>query len=285
MSLAILSTVRRAPLSYFVYSSLSFFGRERGGDLPGTWFVRALAGAGRDVAAIRQTLYRMESDGELVTRKSGRVKFYRASGYADAEIDTGLAKIFNPRDEDWDGRWTMVSLNLRSPAQRTTRERVVALLAVHGFALVGPDLYLHPRDVGQQLVDALATSARPHVIVMRGEQVNELANASIAARWNVQELARRYERTLAHLREVERALDAGVSDSEAFLLRFAVVFDYLGVAWDDPDLPSEVLPSGWPGAEARRLTAHLYERLAPAARRYANLLLEQSLPVTENATS
>lgn len=35
------------------------------------WFVRALAEAGRDLAAVRQTLYRMEAEGEsprLVTR-------------------------------------------------------------------------------------------------------------------------------------------------------------------------------------------------------------------------
>jgi phenylacetic acid degradation operon negative regulatory protein len=276
--LPILSTIRNAPVSYFVYSSLSFFGRHNGGELPGMWFVAALEDAGRDLAVIRQTLYRMEKEGELVARKDGRTKYYRASRFADAEIDAGLAHIFQPQPRDWDGEWTIVHLNLRSPGQRIIRERVVALLAVEGFALAGSDFYIHPRDVGGRITEALPPSARPHVIVLRGPLQDEASAESIVALWQMKKLAQRYQRVHGQLLQLETALQSGITDREAFLMRFALVFGFLGVAWDDPGLPREVLPADWPGEETRQLAARLYERIAPRALRYAARLLAQTAP-------
>src|SRR5262245_36614619 len=125
-----LSTIKKAPVHQFVYSSLSFFGARRGGALPGSWFVRALTDIGRDPAAIRQTLYRMEQDGELTTRKLGRVKLYAATRFATATIDAGTQKIFERRPEPWDGEWTVVCLRLEGPAFRVVRERARNLLGV-----------------------------------------------------------------------------------------------------------------------------------------------------------
>src|SRR5688500_5255508 len=123
----LLSTIRRVPLSYYVYSSFSFFGRIRGGELPGSWFVRALAAAGRDPAAVRQTLFRMEREEELVARKHGRMKFYAPSAYARAEIDAGTEKIFQEPDASWDGQWTLVRVGFRTASHAKHRERVIAL--------------------------------------------------------------------------------------------------------------------------------------------------------------
>lgn len=273
-----LSTIRKAPTSYFIYSSLSFFGRHRGGELPGMWFVTGLADVGRDVAAVRQTLYRMTADGELKTRSVGRTKLYRATSFASAEIDAGLAKLFQPAEHNWDGQWTMVYVNLHGSTQRAARERVVALLAVRGFALLGNDVYFHPRDVQRDLVDALSPAARPHVLIVRGALANPAATGTVIRRWNVPHLARRYRQTIAHLETLEQHCASDLSNRDAFVYRFAVVFDYLGVAWDDPGLPVEVLPSDWPGENARTLAARLYERLVEQATAYADELLEQTLP-------
>lgn len=270
----LVSIIDTVPISYFVYSSLSCFGRRRGGELPGMWFVRALTEAGRDLAAVRQTLYRMEAEGELLTRRAGRVKFYRATGVADGEIETGLAKIFQPAAPDWDGQWTMVHLNLRGPANRVARERVVSLLAVQGFALMGDEVYLHPRDVGRELAGAIGAAARAHVIIVRGPLTNVAATPTILAHWRVPALNQRYRRVRIRLEELARALDRRVSDRDAFLLRFALVFDFLGVAWDDPDLPPAVLPADWQGHAARELAASLYRRLVEPATRYSDRLLD-----------
>jgi phenylacetic acid degradation operon negative regulatory protein len=282
-SLAILSTIRKAPLSYFIYSALSYYGRQRGGELPGMWFIHALHEAGRDTPAIRQTLYRMEAEEELITRKDGRTKFYRASEFADAEIDAGQRKLFGSTEQSWDGEWTIVHVHLRAPAHRVARERIVSLLAVEGFALIGGDVYVHPRNPGTRLKEVLTAAARPHVLILRGPLTSPVDTSELVGLWRVPELAQRYRQTLDRMHELEIAVGLGLSDQEAFLLRFAVVFDYLGVAWEDPELPAAVLPDDWPGMEARRLAGRLYHRLLEPATRHADRLLARatsSIPAT-----
>lgn len=280
-----MSTIQPVPTSYFVYSSLSAFGELTGGELPGMWFMRALQDAGRDPAAIRQTLYRMETEGELTARKAGRAKFYSATPYALAEIAAGRARILEPAADTWDGRWTIVHLGFRpGEGQRIARERIVALLAVHGFALLGGDTYASPRDVAAALTAALPPAAHPHVAILVGPLAGGSAATALTARWNVEALAKRYRATLARLQRVEPAVAEGLTDRDAFLLRFAVVLDYLQVAWDDPDLPRALLPDDWPGVAARAMAASLYRSLLPGATRRALTLLESPSSARSRAT-
>ena len=268
-----MSTIRRAPISYFVYSTFSYFGERCGGELPGTWFVKALNCAGRDEAAIRQTLFRMERDQELLTRRSGRMKFYSPSPYAVAEIQAGTEKLFQPPNREWDGQWTIVRVGLRDPAMAKHRERVIALLAVEGFAQMEANLFVHPRRAAERLYDALPARARADVVIVRGELAGDEARVPLVALWRVDLLDQRFRRTLATLTQLETQMRQGVSDRDAFLMRFAVVFEYLGVAWDDPDLPAQLLPADWSGDRARRLAARLYTLLLPGATRYAESIL------------
>jgi phenylacetic acid degradation operon negative regulatory protein len=228
---------------------------------------------GRDEAAIRQTLYRMENDGELSARKAGRTKWYRPSSYADAEIDAGTEKIFERPPGEWDGAWTIVRVGLRSRTMASQRERVIALLAVEGFAQLDANLFIHPRSRADRLQEALTERAKSDVLIFRGPLLSTHMQATLASHWNVTALASRYRRVGNVLSSIDDRLQAGITDREAFMLRFAVVFEYLGVAWDDPDLPDEVLPTDWPAPQVRTAAARLYDRLLPAAVRHADELL------------
>src|SRR3954471_18923380 len=117
------STLDEAPVSWFVYSAFSLYGPHRHYRPPAKWIVHALGDAGRQEAAVRQTLYRMERDGELNTERVGRSKFYTAATYAIAEIEAGTAKILQPAPLEWDGNWTIVHIRLAA-SQRAHRERV-----------------------------------------------------------------------------------------------------------------------------------------------------------------
>ena len=86
-------SIVESPVSYTVYSSLSFFGPHVEGELPGTWFVAALGQVGHEAAAVRQTLWRMERSGELHGRSEGRQRFYRFTPLAQAEAALGLARM------------------------------------------------------------------------------------------------------------------------------------------------------------------------------------------------
>lgn len=273
----LLSTIKNVPASYFVYSSFSFFGLKRGGELPGGWFVKALGAAGREVAVVRQTLYRMENEEELITRKVGRMKFYTPSPYALAEIEAGSQKIFSRSVRPWDGLWTIVHVGLRTELLAKHRERVVALLAVEGYARMDANTFVHPNAPVERLVNALHDRARAEVTVVRGPLAIGDAAQALVALWKLGALKQRYQRSIRKLSALTDHARTSVDDRDAFLMRFAVVFDHLGVAWDDPGLPTALLPDDWPGDRARTMAAQLYERLLPAATRFADRLLNEVL--------
>ncbi|MBX3174906.1 MAG: hypothetical protein KF709_10875 [Gemmatimonadaceae bacterium] len=282
----LLSGIARVPISYFVYSAFSYYGGRHGGQLPGSWFVRALTALGRNEDAVRQTLYRMEQDGELIGRRARRTKFYRPSAYARAEIDAGTEKLFAARDERWDGQWTFVHVGLRRPAVAKQRERVIALLAVEGFASVDANLYAHPRRAERRLYEALPAASRREVVILRGVPGNAESTAALTALWKVGELGRRYAKVEAQLQRLERTAARRIDDADAFRWRFAVVFGFLGVAWDDPNVPGELLPPDWPGERARDLAARLYRKLLPGAVRYGDAIYAETeaSTITEGAS-
>ena len=128
----VLSTIDEVPLSYFVYSAFSYYGSRRGGELSGAWLVRALGVAGREPAAVRQTLYRMEQHGELIGRKVSRTKYYRPSPFAQAEIEAGTAKLLHPSIVSWDGEWTVVHIH-EIAADEFSLRRIQSVMQVEGF--------------------------------------------------------------------------------------------------------------------------------------------------------
>jgi phenylacetic acid degradation operon negative regulatory protein len=270
----IVSSLRTRRTSRFVFSSLAFYGRGARRELPGSWFIAALSALGLEEMAVRQTLYRMERDGELTARKEGRSKFYAPSPAAVAIIDAGSAKMRPPREKAWDGRWTIVQLQ-PDGVGRVHRERLRDLLAVEGFAPLGGHSYLHPRDRSARVLAAAEQSGfAAHLHVFRGPRLGGAQSdaAFVRTLWNLDALAPRYERFLARFAPLARRQwrDA----REAAGVRFALVFDYLEVAWDDPELPAQLLPPRWPGARARRLVAELYDRLAPPSRAYGEQVLQ-----------
>ena len=266
-------TVTDAPVSYSVYSAFSFYGTRRGGELPGTWLVAGLGALGHEVAAIRQTLYRMERIQELVSRSVGRTKLYRLSGYARAEAEAGLAKIMEPVPGRWDGRWTLVQFRSGTES-RVERERLREILRAEGFAQAGGGWFVHPRDRSARLLAATeANTARDVVEVFRARRLSgEPDRAFVERHWELDSLGTRYRRFLSRYAPLER-LAGKLSAREAFVVRFAVVFDYLESAWEDPELPPALLPAHWPGAQARRLARDLYRQLLPRALSFGDGLL------------
>jgi phenylacetic acid degradation operon negative regulatory protein len=262
----ILSTVTDAPVSYLIYSSLSFYGDRRGGEIAGTWFVRALESLGVAPAAVRQTLFRMERDEELIGRRVGRVKRYRASPYARAEIGAGVQKIFTAVDRAWDGYWTLVLTQFPND-MRLERERVRNILQVEGYAPLGNGAYVHARDRAGRLATALADhGVGRFVTAFRADHVHGIPDRDFAlAHWDLDELASEYRAFLERFEPLALRGARSLSLQRQFALRFAVVLEFLEVAWKDPELPVSMLPPKWPGVRARALARRLYERFLPGA--------------------
>jgi phenylacetic acid degradation operon negative regulatory protein len=266
--------VTDAPVSYSVYSAFSFYGARRGGELPGTWLVAALRALGHETAAVRQTLYRMEASRELDSRTAGRVKFYRLSPAARAEAEAGLAKIMDEEDtQPWDGEWTLVQFRPGTEG-RVERERLRDVLRAEGFAAATTGLHLHPRDRSARLLSAAREQGMRDLFdVFRARRLEngEDDQSHVARHWNLQAIASRYDAFVARFDPLAKAKNT-LSDETCFVLRFAVVFDYLEAAWQDPELTPELLPPKWSGTRARRLARDLYQRLLPGALSFGDSL-------------
>ncbi len=273
LSAARLSSFRRtvsdAPVSYSVYSAFSYYGPHNGHELPGSWLVPALRELGHGTAAIRQTLYRMEGSQELDSRVEGRTKFYSLTAAARAESLAGLEMIFGSDEGAWDGEWTLVQFAPGSE-HRLERERLRELLNSEGFSAIGAGLFAHPRDRSARPIEA----ARGHealdlVEVYRARRLLGDDRAFVDRHWDIDGLDRQYSRFLQRFEPLrERA--PSLAAPAAFVLRFALVFDFLEIAWRDPALPTDLLPPNWVGSRARELASWLYSALLPAAVAHAD---------------
>ena len=274
---AILSTVTDAPVSYLVYSALSFYGDRRGGEIAGTWFVSALGSLGIAPAATRQTLFRMERDDELVSRKIGRMKLYRASPYARAEIGAGVQKIFSTPEPNWDGYWTLVLTQFPTD-MRVQRERVRGILQVEGFAPLGNGAYVHAHDRATRLRAALADLGDSRFVTsFRVDRVHDTTDRAFThAHWDLDALGTEYEEFLRRFNPIADRRASTFPLATQFGIRFAVVFGFLEVAWKDPDLPRSMLPARWPGTKARVLARRLYERYLPGALAFGDSISQRA---------
>jgi phenylacetic acid degradation operon negative regulatory protein len=145
-----------------------------------------------------------------------------------------------------------------------------------GFGSPSSALYISPRDYQLEVVRlADEFDARPFVQVYRAESLVPADPAELVARaWpNLDLVNRRYAMFLQRFgRELTNArtlLTAGdLDDREAFKLRFQLGRAFRAQLFDDPELPSDLLPQNWNGAAARRLFLDHFSLLGPAAHHY-----------------
>jgi len=273
----LLSTVYKGPPNPLIYSALSAYGRRRGGELPGPWFVAALEPLKQTPAATRQALFRMESGGELVARKKGRIKQYRLSAYGLAAIEVGAEKLLTPPAKEWDGQWTLVQYRFGSD-ERMARDAVHRLLELEGFAALGRGLYLHPRDRIERVQRILeGVDVRDQVVFFRARRISrEKKDKEFVKRlWDLTDLDKRYRKFVRSFEKLSRRPSKSWTDQEAFAWRFAVVMSYLPVAWADPELPPVMLPAKWAGYRARDIAKRLYESLLPGTLAYGDAVMER----------
>lgn len=242
--------------------------------MPGPWLVAALEPLGIPAATVRQSLARLVQRGDLVARRQGRVKHYALSDLARGFTDTGSEKIFSPPPADWDRRWTLVHYRFEGE-QRAARDQVREILEIEGFGMLGRGLFLHPRDrVAKVEAGLAAAGCGTEVAIFRSRWARDEPEQAVAARvWDLDALATAYRE---HIDRFAPLLRRRPSPAEAFGLRLALVLSYLHTAWDDPDLPHELLPRRWPGHRARELTATLYRRWLDDTLRHGDALLERT---------
>jgi len=95
-----------------------------------------------------------------------------------------------------------------------------------------------------------------------------------AGAWDLRTLAASYAAWPAVAeRLVEDEPPHADEDEKAFAARFRLVHEWRKFLFDDPGLPAQLLPDGWPGVRAAELFTREAARLKPAADRFVGRCL------------
>jgi phenylacetic acid degradation operon negative regulatory protein len=241
--------------------------RPRGGRAPVAALVRLLAPVGIAAPAVRTAVSRMVRDGWLRPLRLSSGPGYQLTPKAARRLDETAARLHRTGRVPWDGRFDLVLLR-RPPAPRVARR-----LADLGYGMLGEHSWLAARPSDE--VDGLLTGASVDYERFSAAHAGGSPGVTAMVRraWDLPQIGRGYEEFVATHRPVVSAVTARSTDEEAYAARFALVHSWRAFTARDPQLPTALLPSPWPGAGA----AHFFERHAARLRPAADRFVERCL--------
>ena len=208
---------------------------------------------------VRTAMSRLAADGWLERTRIGRNSFYHLTEKGRTTFRQATEHIYGAQAQPWNGRFELLLLG-----SAREREGARSALATAGFGAAAPGLWVAP--AGTAIPSAAAATA------LHLDAGCDLGTARTLAQrcWPLEQTARAYARFSSVFEPLAAALDAKdpISELDAFVARILLVHEYRRIILRDPILPTELLPAGWPGADARALCARLYHRLLPVSERW-----------------
>ncbi|MCB8836378.1 PaaX family transcriptional regulator C-terminal domain-containing protein [Aurantimonas sp. VKM B-3413] len=217
---------------------------------------------------VRTAVSRLVAADQIMGERVGRKSYYRLTPAAEAAFSSAARLIYRrPRSRPLKG-WHLVAL-----PQGPERDALVSRLTALRFGLPQPHLAILP-DRGEDLPPLGA----PHFQAVTTDDLTVLLRNA----WPLAEISARIGQFVEGFSPL-----AGrrTTPAEALGLRLLLVHTFRQIALTDPDLPEDLLPEDWRGAEARALFAHLYLELSPAAdMAIADGFVNSSGPLTADPT-
>ena len=207
--------------------------------------------------AVRSTVSRMRRKGWLKPEREGRHSLYTLTARGRRIIEEGGQRIFEPRKQEWDGRWYQVVYSLPEN-KRKLRNDLRKRLAWLGFGRLAPGTWISPHNRHAEmeaLLDDLAV--QKYVELFSDLKLVSGDDREIVEKcWDLKELNMQYARFLARWEpNYEKCAQSlikgeGLSAAECFAQRFWITHEYSPFPRLDPNLPSALLPEGWLGDKA-----------------------------------
>jgi phenylacetic acid degradation operon negative regulatory protein len=226
--------------------------------------VAALGLLGVAEKAARQALARTAAEGWITSTRHGRLARWQLSDAGRRLLTDGARRIysFGQDGPGWDGRWLIVLVKAPDLTAQT-RHRLRTRMAWAGFGALPSGVWVSPdprreAEAGRILDDLGLTEAGVSFIARFGS-IGARENL-VSQAWDLREVERRYEEFVIAFEPLEPDGDEQILIAQTMLVHEWRRFPFL-----DPRLPRDLLPEGWPGAEAAALFESRHSRWHPAA--------------------
>ena len=235
-----------------------------------------LAPLGVNDRLLRTSVFRLAQEGWLGARRDGRRSAYAITPEAMQRLARAYRRIYAPLENHWDGSWTLVissTGNIDAAARGALRKE----LLWEGYSLIAPGIFGHPASDGQVLEAILARAGVLgkvyvcHATELPGVSVRPLREL-VADGWDLSGVAGGYAQFIARFQALPGLLradaDATLAPEQAFVIRTLLIHAYRRVQLHDPQLPVELLPEPWPGAQAYDLARSVYRLVCAGAEQH-----------------
>jgi phenylacetic acid degradation operon negative regulatory protein len=221
---------------------LGEYAMPRGGVAWQETLVAALVTLGHTEQTARQAVARSTRDGWLAGERLGRRTRMTITPPTVKMLEEGRERIFGfGREVEWDQGWLVVVLRIPE-SRRRVRHQVRVRLARAGMGSLGGGVWIAPHADREPLVAAAlrAAGAADEAISFRAGLGSIGRPDDLVGAWDFDELAGEYEGFIARFGRLQPRGEAAVFDAQTEL-----VHAWRRIAFLDPDLPAELLPSDW----------------------------------------
>jgi phenylacetic acid degradation operon negative regulatory protein len=269
-----------APPQHLIVTLLGDYCLKHRPQLPSAALVGLAGEFGISQMGARAALSRLARRGVIEHSKSGRRTFYRLTRDATTVLVRGSRRIvaFAQDAEDWDGEWTVVAFSVPE-ARREARHLLRSRLRWQGFAPLYDGLWVSPHATVAEATTTMADLDVAQATVFRARHTVGGCDRPPIQAWDLAGIAQAYQAFIAQWTPLIEALRSGdIHASAALVARTEIMDTYRRFPALDPQLPIELMPSGWPRAHARGLFSEAYDWLGPLAVVRVRQLVSETAP-------
>ncbi len=225
----------------------------RGGDVPLQVLQSVMERLRIESGALRTAMSRLASEGWVERRRDGRNSHYRLAEQGRHAFDEATQRIYAAGPPSWNGEWSVAIAT--DPVANSGAD---AWLESRGFQSHGNGAWLRADAVGMPKL----TGAPESLLLISGRAFQLPENAGDI--FGKTEIACAYRDFATGTAPLVNALDGGdrLDGLDALAARTLLIHDWRRIVLKMPALPAELLPTDWPGENARTLAKRVYAKLA-----------------------
>jgi len=211
--------------------------------------------------AARAAICRLVKQGWLQRITDEKRAFYALTPVGRERLEEIRPRIFSPPRLSWDGQWTILIYSVPERLGHH-RDRLRRELTFLGFGAITSATWISPNPLVEVTLRHLSLrNLDQYVHIFRARQASPQPHPALIKRcYNLDVVQRRYNTFIKNWRGYREKISATrrPSDSECFVAKMSLVYEFGNFLYLDPFLPPELLPQGWLGYDAWQLFRDSY---------------------------